>query len=590
MTLPTNRETLVKLKEAEDWLCSVESDGVNIWADFKPPVEVCVTRDGKHTLWKENSSISANNAMQVKLSFEVCGQQFFRLLDLMQNRNIDFAQRKSTVEERIQEAMQYISELRLSNHYSAQLVLARYSLNKILDELDYQNMDHVLKKVKSRVDCADFGLLTLLTIYQRLPITEEYKQKIKEAALDFRYWMDEEGADGMCFWSENHALIFFTCQMLAGKIWPEEYFTRSKRQGREQYQVGYERVSQWFDLVEHDGFEEFLSGGYLLVTMATLLVVHMFGDEELKSRAVKVMDRIIEEACLQCFDGIHLAPMGRVYRTALVPYQSGLQALLYILDGRCAKTFDIWLGLFALADYKLPENAAEMIDKAVEVTFDTGRASVTTKKTKGYMLTSVACPRKMPLKVFPHKDSLYYKTFEMNEWFHGTSLFVPGDYGYQQHLWYAAISNKCYTFVNHPGTEKDFGKMRPDYWYGNGVFPALSQEDSTLYCYYEIPDSHPTKFTHMYWPSFAMEQEISEEHFRFARVGTSYMAIWCSQKPVLHNGDGVMNVDYRAYGNRTAWVVRVGTEDEFGSFEDFMRDFKALNLNISKVKAKWKAL
>ena len=42
----------------------------------------------------------------------------------------------------------------------------------------------------------------------------------------------------------------------------------------------------------------------------------------------------------------------------------------------------------------------------------------------------------------------------MNESFHGTTLFVPGKGGYQQHLWYAAISNKCYTFEVMDGATK----------------------------------------------------------------------------------------------------------------------------------------
>ena len=444
----------------------------------------------------------------------------------------------------------------------------------------------LLDRIKTRIDCSDFALSCLFRIYKQLPISEEYKEKIKNAALDFRYWMDEEGADAMCFWSENHSLLFFSCEMLAGSFWPEEYFHRSNRRGIDQYKEGLRRVNEWFDVVEKEGFEEFLAGGYMVVTMCALLMVHDFSDEKLAQRAKNALDRIVREACLQCFDGVHIAPMGRIYRTALTPYKSGLQAFLYMLDDSCVEAYDRWLSCFMFSSYKIPDDAVKLIHENTEVTFDTGSASVTTKKTDDYMLTSVASPRTTPLDSFSDKETEYYKTKIMNEWFHGTSLFEPGKYGYQQHLWYAALSNRCLVYVNHPGTEKDFGSMRPDYWYGNGVFPAIKQENNTLYCYYDIPDDHPTKFTHMYWPSFTMDEVVKKDGFMFARCGDGYIGAWCSEPLELNNDDAVMDCDWRAYGDTCAWVVRVGSKSEAGSFDAFIEDCLKMGLTKDVVKAK----
>ena len=126
--------------------------------------------------------------------------------------------------------------------------------------------------------------------------------------------------------------------------------------------------------------------------------------------------------------------------------------------------------------------------------------------------------------------------------------------------------------------------MRPDYWYGNGVFPALMQDNNTLYCYYNIPDDHPTKFTHMYWPSFAMEEEVKRDGFMFARVGDSYMGMWCSKPLELNNDDAVMDCDYRAYGDTCAWVVRCSDKNESGSFEAFIDEFMGISLTEENVK------
>lgn len=584
VTLPAEDDVLLKLKEAEEWLCSVTSDSQKLIASSNPPADVTVTADGDKFKWKEGSEFDVSGKRIINVEFEICGQRFERIFDLIQNVKDSLTDVETTMKDREMKNLSYIGNLPAM---SALYVLAHYAASGTVDAGDYNRMDVELEEVKSRTDCADFGLSALLIAYKKLPISEDYKNKIKSAALDFRYWMDQKGADAMCFWSENHALLFYVCQMAAGILWPNEYFHRSGLDGKGQYAEGYRRVCEWFDVIEHDGFEEFLAGGYLLVTMAALMTVHIFGDGKLKERAKKLADRIVYDACIQCFDGIYLAPMGRIYREALTPYDTGIQALLHIIDGKCKEKNDVWLGFVGVSNYEIPTDAKELIYKDTEISFNTGRAWVTTKKTKGYMLTSVASPRKELIDEFPNKDTEYYKTLVMNEWFHGTSDFVPGEYGYQQHLWYAAISNKCYIFVNHSGTEKDFGHMRPDYWFGNGIFPAVMQEQSTLYTYFEIPDEHPTKFTHAYWPSFAMDEEVTDGNYRFARVGDSYMALWCSNEIRINNSDAVMDCDLRAYGDTCAWVVKVGMKDEFGSMDNFIGNFKSLNLSKEMVKDKF---
>jgi hypothetical protein len=202
------------------------------------------------------------------------------------------------------------------------------------------------------------------------------------------------------------------------------------------------------------------------------------------------------------------------------------------------------------------------------------------------MLTSVASPRKTPLPEEKFRDTEYYATKIMNESFHGTSLFTPGGDGYQQHLWYAAISDSFYTFVNLPGSERDFCSIRPGYWYGNLVFPAILQEGRELYCHYSIPDRVPTKFTHAYFPSYAADEIIVKEGFRFARCADSYLALWCSEPLILWNADAVVDADYRAYGEDTSWYVKVGSKSEDGSFEGFIDSVLEKKLTNNAVKSK----
>ncbi|MBE7026450.1 MAG: hypothetical protein E7410_02620 [Ruminococcaceae bacterium] len=585
VTLPIESDTLTKLKEAENWLCDLRCDKTKLVSKKQPSFPVTVKLDEDEYVWNEGCSYGVAGKRNVAVSFDVCSQQFMRRFDILQNEKLVFNKDNSS-QSRKNAVLTKIANTPFTPDWSILFAfLSKYYINQTISDEDYKLIDNALEYVAIRKDCSDFALMGLLYIYKLLPISDEYKKKIHDVALDYRYWMDEEGADAMCFWSENHALTFFVCQTLAGSIWPEEFFHRSGKRGIDLYKKGMNRINQWFDVIEHEGFEEFLAGGYLLVTTAPLFVLYDFStDEVIKARAKNTLDRIMREAALQCFDGIHMAPMGRIYRGALTPYDSALQSLLYAIDENCAQAYSGWLIYFYYSSYKMPDDLTDLMRNNANVTFDSGRASITTKKTKNYMLTSVASPRRTPLPEEKYTDTEYYATKVMNEWFHGTSLFVPGEYGYQQHLWYAAISNRCYTFVNHPGTEKDFGGMRPDYWYGNGVFPALMQDNNTLYCYYNIPDDHPTKFTHMYWPSFAMEEEVKRDGFMFARVGDSYMGMWCSKPLELNNDDAVMDCDYRAYGDTCAWVVRCSDKNESGSFEAFIDEFMGISLTEENVK------
>jgi hypothetical protein len=128
--------------------------------------------------------------------------------------------------------------------------------------------------------------------------------------------------------------------------------------------------------------------------------------------------------------------------------------------------------------------------------------------------------------------------------------------------------------------------MRPGYWYGNLVFPAILQDGRELYCHYSIPDRVPTKFTHAYFPGYAADEVIVKDGFRFARCADSYLALWCSEPLVLWNADAVVDADYRAYGIDTAWYVKVGSKTEDGSFDKFINDVLLSDITKSSVKKK----
>ena len=584
VTLPIEKELLSKLCRINNWFADLRVSGNKLVAADAPVAEVKVTLDNEEKIFAERE-LDIGDAFRVAVNAEYEGQKFERKFERYEKRQIP--KRKRAIDDAILDnAKAYLKKYRYTSFENKNDFFDSVGINVIshcvlchvlanggnFDKDDFAAIERSVETVMIRRDCSDFELSCLLRFLKlfddKLP--EYLKEKIKTAVLSFRYWMDEDGADAMCFWSENHALFFHSCQMVAGSIFPDEKFLRSSRDGKGQFAEGRRRVTEWFDVVENEGFEEFLAGGYLGVTVAALLMVYDFGDGELRERAARVIDRIVRETALQCYRGIHIAPMGRIYRGALIPYESSLQGLLHILDDENADSPNHWFSILGFTDYRLPRDVQELMRGEIDTVFNTGRAEVHTRKKCGTMLTSVASPRKTPLPEEKFRDTEYYGTKIMNESFHGTSLFTPGGDGYQQHLWYAAISDRFYTFVNLPGSERDFCSMRPGYWYGNLIFPAILQEDRELYCHYSIPDRVPTKFTHAYFPSYAADETAEKNGFRFARCGDSYLALWCSEPLVLWENDAVVDADLRAYGTDTAWYVKVGSKTEDGSFEKFV--------------------
>jgi len=448
----------------------------------------------------------------------------------------------------------------------------------------------MLALIEERYDCADFLMAGLIRLIFARGVPPEMEEQVRHAVLNFRYWMDMDGSDGMCFWSENHSLMFYSCAMLAGQIFPDETFPRAGKTGRDLEAWGRARVLEWLSDVEENGFEEFLSSVYMCVTFAVLLNLVDFGDEEISARAWKITDRLLEMLSKHVFRGGMIAPMGRVYRGVLDPFEEGAMALMNLINPALPYSFgEGWLAFFADSRYRLPEGLTEKMSAEADDKTVTGHARVVLYKKENYCLTSVESPRtdgfqreeNETLKANPDRSGHgYVKAF--NERFHGTTCFEPGTRGYQQHMWHAALDSEAAVFANHPGTERDGGDLRPGYWHGNGVMPWISQEKNELKVVYRIPEDHPVHMVHLYCPLSRFDRFKRDDHWFFLQKGQGYMAIWCSGK-MKEWSAGAREGEWRTYGDKTAyWVLCEEGFESLETFEEYARSRKPrIDMNIS---------
>ena len=466
--------------------------------------------------------------------------------------------------------------------FSISNILARKALGTDTSR-DLELLKETLEQIESRYDCSDFLVCGLVRYLKKYPLEDKMADRAKKVLLNWRYWMDQKGSDAMCFWSENHSLMFYTCAMNVGEMYPDDYFPRADMTGKELHNEGRAKVECWLTDVEEHGFEEFLSTVYMCVTFAALLNVIDFSVPEISRRAAAITDRLLEMLCRHTCDGVVIAPMGRVYREVVQPFQQGAQALMNLINPRVPYSFgEGWLGFYASSSYQLPAGLTELMENPADISYSTGNAFICLKKTEDYCMTSVQSPRMDSgfkrwenLTLHPEADpSACEYTKSLNERFHGTTCFEPGVYGYQQHMWYAALDKETDIFTNHPGGTCDSSSMRPGFWYGNGVMPALVQKGNMLGAVYHIPKEHPIHFTHAYFPAPKFSETRITDHWLIGRKKTGFAALWCSgvMEPV---NDQLFDCEYRTYGDDIAYFCICGSHD-FKTLDEFEAYVKGL--------------
>lgn len=466
--------------------------------------------------------------------------------------------------------------------FSMPHILARKALGKATEH-DRELLLETLQQINDRYDCSDFLVGGLIRYVKNYEMDETLAEKVRQTFLSYRYWMTMKGSDAMCFWSENHAMQFYACAYLAGGLYPDEYFVRAERTGKELQAFGRDRIVEWMDSVDRYGFEEFLSTCYMCVTFAALINLVDYAEPEISLRATRIIDRIMRMLSSHTFRGSIIAPMGRVYRNIIYPFQQGAQVLLNLVNPDVPTADEeSWLASYATSSYRFPSDLVDLMNSPVESTYSTGNALVKLEKTQDYCITSVQSPRLDGFERWENLTLTHEKLDcnrndfikSLNERFHGSTSFESGKYGYQQHMWVAALSNEAILFANHPGGTFDASTMRPGYWYGNGVMPAVLQKKGCIAAVYSIPDEHPVHFTHVFLPRVKFDLVEEEGNWIFLRKDNGLLALWCSEKLVPYS-DELENAEMRAYADDVAYVVYAGSGDP-GKFKKTVMAFNPI--------------
>ena len=451
----------------------------------------------------------------------------------------------------------------------AKMALSHWSQVKI------EPIQQSINKINSRADCSDFDMAGLLGMVYRYWEEDEFPDELREpiqaCILNFKYWMDEPGDDAMCYWSENHQILFHTCQLLAGQIFPDDVFSNNGQTGVWHQEQGEQRALSWLRKRAAGGLREWDSNTYLEEDVLALThLVDLAESDEVAEMAAVVLDKLMFGFALNSFQGVYGSTHGRAYATGIKgAYReptSGISRLAWgmgIFNGSirgtvsmaCADNYQLPTVIEQVATTPLEEmwnreqHAGELEEWCDRAT-GTWAINKVTYKTPDYMLCSA-------------QD------------------YQPGTDGYQQHIWQATFSPDAVVFVTHPPCISEDGSHRPNFWHGNVVLPRVAQWKDVLVAVHNFPEDDWLGFTHAYFPAYAFDEYVVRDAWAFARVGDGYLALTAScGLELMTDGNNVYR-ELRSYGAQNVWFCHMGRAALDGSFSEFQENVLALGVTFS---------
>jgi hypothetical protein len=405
--------------------------------------------------------------------------------------------------------------------------------------------------------------------------------------LNFKYWLDEPGTDAMCYLTENHSILFHTCEILAGQRYPDEVFTNTGEMGHWHREKGERLALGWLRTRGAGGFQEWDSNCYFEEDLLALShLVDLAENEEVMEMAAVVMDKMLFTMAVNTYKGVFGSTHGRTYapliKGAQLEATSGIGRLMW---GTGVFNHHI-RGLVALAcsEYELPiliANIATDLPTGPAGSDDEPAGIWNRERHAQVVLDETGAA------------TLVEEGWEVNKVTYKTSDYMlcsaqdyhPGARGYQQHIWQATFGPDAVVFVTHPPCMSEEGSHRPNFWHGNYTLPRVAQWKDVLFAVHKLPDDDWMGFTHAYFPVPAFDDYVLRDNWAFACKGDGYLAITSSQDLTLITQGPSAYRELRAYGEETVWLCHMGSSAQDGSFEAFQAGVLALDVKLEGLEA-----
>lgn len=450
--------------------------------------------------------------------------------------------------------------------------------------LNLKRWTETIDHCNQRADCSDFYLIGMLGALLRFGddpnFPAELKAAIEECALQFKYWMDEPGDDAMCYWSENHQILFHACEVLAGQLYSEKTFTNVQQTGEWHQQKGEQLAVAWLQKRASGGFREWDSNTYFEHDVLALShLADLAADDTVAEMSAIVLDKLFFTMAVNSFRGIFGSTHGRTYSPFIkggrLEPTSGIAHLLWGVGGNNSHI----LGSVSLAcaeSYELPPAIYEIGATPVEEMWNKERHAGTLE---------MACDCAEGEWAI---DKVTYKTADYM--LSSAQDYRSGEAGYQQHIWQATMGPDAVVFVNHPPCVSEEGSHRPNFWHGNVVLPRVAQWQDLLIAIHRVPEDDWLGFTHAYFPTLGFDEYQLRGGWAFARRGDGYLALRASSGMELVTNSAGIQEELRAHGPETIWICQMGRAAQDGSFAEFQEKVVALPVTVDGLTVNMQSL
>ncbi|SFB58297.1 hypothetical protein SAMN05216312_114201 [Cohnella sp. OV330] len=535
----------------------------------------------------------------------------------------------------------YLAASAKDDHADDRYKVATSAISRLVFGLpvDEEAFVRMLETIDRREDCSDFTMnviLRMLVLYGDSPLlSEALLQRIRSTVTGFEYWYDakrSEFSGSQVFVTENHVMLYRTCQLLAAQLYPDVWFAAHDRYGHELLQPAAAFIADWIRVKALVGFSEWDSHCYMSENYLSVLNVYdLAKDTGLRHSARQLLDLMSFGMAVNSYKGAYSCTQGRTYSELILePANQSTQPLQYLLWGtgeHAGHLLHLSATALSTSDYEAPAAViavaldAATMESREQQSFDVedgpklGKGVATEEDTAFYwqnmgythkdlIRTNIDMALKYGIHVNhqleqeaayfakcaaagiepkPCRGSTYLS--RVNKITRRTSDYMlscaqdfrKGENGFQQHIWQASLDGGVVAFTNHPGTES-VRTGRPDLWTGNDVMPRSIQYGSTVISIYRLPSDVRLPYTHAFFPKRRFDEVLELGGWLFGRKGDGYVALY-SQRGYYWT-ERLPEEEARCDALDNVWLCRVGRLAEDGPFEKFMERLQRSRLMV----------
>lgn len=463
-----------------------------------------------------------------------------------------------------------------SNYPSSARALARLEKDAKY-QVTKEDLTTALTMITTRADCADFEAVGLVHILNRFPEGKwerGLREEVITALTNFKYWIDQPGLDAMCYFTENHQLVWHTAEHLIGDFFRNERFTNAGMSGAEHSEHGAEMALAWLKLKLEGGFSEFDSNAYLAIdTLALVSLLEFSPNKELRGYAEALLDRMLLSLASNSWRGIHGAAHGRSYTTTLRSSRFEETApIMWALWGMGALNLAVLpvTTLITSKRYELPElivKVAHSLDKNWD-----GRQFYRGK----YRFTSdlLDRPYLSDLRVWRNRYGMLSSVQD----------YRAGLPGLQEHVWGITLSPEVQVFVSYPASYSHATSVRPNAWAGHLVLPRVRQHKNRVFAIYPNREELFPESTHLWFPTPMMDEYKAKGSWLIGRVGDAYVAVATSGGfTPKRSGDAAFQ-EWLPRGNGSLYIAIMSDKSSVKSFKAFVTSLKEPKFHESELR------